>query len=77
MAGMKNNGNAIWSTPPVPFGTQDGITTMTSAVSPAAQGPASKARTHGCRRLFPAALDFAAAKSRPFKFQKLNVVDTR
>ena len=35
------------------------------AVSPSAHGPASSARSHGCRRPGSAVLEFAAAKSRP------------
>ena len=66
----------MWSTPPIPFGTQNGITAMMRAVSPSAHGPASNARSHGCRRPGSAVLELAAANSRPSP-QKLNVVDSR
>lgn len=76
IAGMKNNGNAIWSTPPEPFGIQKGITAKIRAVSAKAHGPASSARSQGCQRLRSHTLESDVAK-RCTSPQKLNVVDIR
>src|SRR5882672_10704793 len=60
MAGIKNNGKAMWSTPPAPLGTQEGIAAMTRTVTAAAQGPASNARNQMCIRAIAGLLWFEA-----------------